>query len=238
MTTWLSNNKKHLLEGSKTMSKAGFAIFTWALVTGMAMAESSLTTWQAIGMSLLVYAGSAQLAALPLMAGDFPFWTIFLTAAVVNLRFVIFSAGLQPFFKDRSLWKRSILGYMNGDLTFALLMSRYPQYRADPSHLPFFLGMSLTNWTIWQIGSLVGIFVAGIVPDAWGLGFAGTLALIAILLPMLDSLSMRLAALTALVVALVAHDLPYKLSILLAVLAAIAVGIASDRLIRHRKIVS
>ncbi|MFM1870156.1 MAG: hypothetical protein RLY99_900, partial [Pseudomonadota bacterium] len=89
------------------MSKAGFAIFTWALVTGMAMAESSLTTWQAIGMSLLVYAGSAQLAALPLMAGDFPFWTIFLTAAVVNLRFVIFSAGLQPFFKDRTLWKRS-----------------------------------------------------------------------------------------------------------------------------------
>jgi predicted branched-subunit amino acid permease len=222
IVTWLSNNKKHLLEGSKTMSKASFAIFTWALVTGMAMAESSLTTWQAIGMSLLVYAGSAQLAALPLMAGDFPFWTIFLTAAVVNLRFVIFSAGLQPFFKDRTLWKRSILGYLNGDLTFALLM-------------PFFLGMSLTNWTIWQTGSLVGIFLAGVVPDAWGLGFAGTLALIAILLPMLDGLSMRLAALTALMVALAANDLPYKLSIVLAVLAAIAVGIASDRLIRQRK---
>jgi predicted branched-subunit amino acid permease len=130
------------------------------------------------------------------------------------------------------------LGYLNGDLTFALLMSRYPQYRAEPSQLPFFLGMSLTNWTIWQTGSLVGIFLAGVVPDAWGLGFAGTLALIAILLPMLDGLSMRLAAITALVVALAANDLPYKLSIVLAVLAAIAVGIASDRLIRQRKGVS
>ena len=148
------------------------------------------------------------------------------------------SAGLQPLFKDRTLWKRSILGYLNGDLTFALLMSRYPQNRAEPSQLPFFLGMSLTNWTIWQTGSLVGIFLAGAVPDAWGLGFAGTLALIAILLPMLDGLSMRLAALTALVVALAANDLPYKLSIVLAVLAAIAVGIASDRLIRQRKRVS
>ncbi len=214
------------------MSKAGFAIFTWALVTGMAMAESSLTTWQAIGMSLMVYAGSAQLAALPLMAGDFPFWTIFLTAAVVNLRFVIFSAGLQPFFKDRTLWKRSVLGYLNGDLTFALLMSRYPQYRQDPSHLPFFLGMSLTNWTIWQIGSLVGILMAGMIPDSWGLGFAGTLALIAILLPMLDGLPTRLAALSALVIALVANDLPYKLSIVLAVMVAIGVGIASDRLMK------
>ncbi len=98
--------------------------------------------------------------------------------------------------------------------------------------------MSLTNWTIWQTGSLIGIFLAGAVPDAWGLGFAGTLALIAILLPMLDGLSMRLAAITALVVALAANDLPYKLSIVLAVLAAIVVGIASDRLFRQRKGVS
>jgi hypothetical protein len=52
---------------------------------------------------------------------------------------------------------------------------------------------------------------------------------------MLDGLSMRLAALTALMVALAANDLPYKLSIVLAVLAAIAVGIASDRLIRQKK---
>jgi predicted branched-subunit amino acid permease len=108
-------------------------------------------------------------------------------------------------------------------------MSRFPKYQKDPSHLPFFLGMSLTNWTIWQTGSLAGIFLAGVVPDSWGLGFAGTLALIAILLPMLDQLSARLAALSALLVALLANDLPYKLSIVLAVIVAILVGIMCDR---------
>jgi predicted branched-subunit amino acid permease len=92
--------------------------------------------------------------------------------------------------------------------------------------------MSLTNWSVWQIGSLVGIFLAGAVPDSWGLGFAGTLALIAILLPMLDQLSARLAALSALLVALLANDLPYKLSIVLAVVAAILVGIMCDRFIK------
>jgi len=122
---------------------------------------------------------------------------------------------------------------LNGDLNFALFMSRFPKYQKDPSHLPFFLGMSLTNWSIWQIGSLTGIFVAGAVPDSWGLGFAGTLALIAILLPMLDQLSARLAALSALLVALLANDLPYKLSIVLAVVVAIFVGIMCDRFIKR-----
>jgi predicted branched-subunit amino acid permease len=186
-------------------------------------------------MSLLVYAGSAQLAALPLIAGDFPLWTIFVTAIIVNLRFIIFSAGIQPYFKNRSFWKRSVLGYLNGDLNFALFMSKFPRHQKDPSHLPFFLGMSLTNWSIWQIGSLVGIFLAGAVPDSWGLGFAGTLALIAILLPMLDHLSARLAALSALLVALLANDLPYKLSIVLAVIVAILVGIMCDRFTKKER---
>lgn len=66
------------------------------LVTGIAMSKSVLTTGQALGMSILVYAGSSQLAVLPLFAAKLPVWTILLTAAMVNMRFVIFSAGLAP----------------------------------------------------------------------------------------------------------------------------------------------
>ncbi len=210
------------------MGHSGFAVFTWALVTGIAMAKSDITTAEAVGMSLLVYAGSAQLAALPLIAGNFPFWTIFLTAIIVNLRFVIFSAGIQPYFKDKSYWKRSILGYINGDLTFALFMSRYPSADGNPSHAPFFIGMAAANWTVWQTGSLAGIFLASFIPGSWGLAYAGTLALIAILLPMLDGWSLRLAAVAAAVAALATVDLPYKLNIVVAVLVAITVGIVSE----------
>jgi len=185
-------------------------------------------------MSLLVYAGSAQLAALPIIAGDFPFWTIFLTAIIVNLRFVIFSAGIQPYFKDKAYWKRSLLGYINGDLTFALFMSRYPRADGNPSHAPFFIGMAAANWTVWQTGSLAGIFLASFIPSSWGLAYAGTLALIAILLPMLEGWSSRLAAVAAAVAALATVDLPYKLNIVIAVLVAIAVGIVSEPYLERR----
>lgn len=226
--TWSSVQRNAFFDGSRTMRKAGFAIFTWALVTGIAMAKSGIGTIESIGMSFLVYAGSAQLAALPLMMGDFPVWTIWITAIIVNLRFIISSAGIQPHFKDRSFWKRSVLGYLNGDLNFAFFMSQFPSENRDPTRLPFYLGLSLTNWTIWQTGSMLGIFLAGLIPESWGLGFAGTLALIGIVLPMIGSGVPQLAAMSAAVVSLLTADLPYRLNLILAVLTAVVVGITAD----------
>ena len=54
-------------------------------------------------MTLLVFSGTVQLASLPLIAADAPLWVVMLTAVVVNLRFMIFSAGLHPFFRRFSI---------------------------------------------------------------------------------------------------------------------------------------
>ena len=75
------------------------------------MSKSVLTVGQATVMSLLVYAGSSQLAVLPLFAAKLPLWTILLTAAMVNIRFVIFSAGLTPHFAHLPMWRRLCLLY-------------------------------------------------------------------------------------------------------------------------------
>ena len=64
----------------------------WGLVTGVAMVRSGLDPWLALLMSLTVYAGSSQLASLPLIAAGAPIWVVLLTGFVVNLRFVIYSA--------------------------------------------------------------------------------------------------------------------------------------------------
>ena len=56
------------------------------------MVKSGLSVPLALLMTLTVYAGSAQLAALPLLAGGAPMWVVWAAAFCVNLRFVIFSA--------------------------------------------------------------------------------------------------------------------------------------------------
>jgi len=75
----------------------------WGLVSGVAMVKGGLAVPWAIFMSLTVYAGSAQLAALPLIATGMPLWVIVATGLITNLRFVIYSAALRPYLADQPL---------------------------------------------------------------------------------------------------------------------------------------
>jgi predicted branched-subunit amino acid permease len=84
--------------GAREMAAPVLGMAAWGLVTGVAMVKSGLTVAQALAMTLFVFAGSAQLASLPLIAAGAPLWVLLLTAFCVNLRFVIFSAQWQPYF--------------------------------------------------------------------------------------------------------------------------------------------
>lgn len=233
---WPHDERLAFQDGLRTMSKSVVTIFTWALVTGLAMGKSTLTLWQAVSMSLLVFAGTAQLAALPLIALGLPIWIILMTAFVVNLRFVIFSIGMQAHFYSLPLWRRATLGYFTADFGYLMYTAKYPEAHppqesptARRSRIAYMYGLTCGNWSIWQLGSLLGIALAGQIPQSWGLEFAGTLALIAIIVPMLDRAAARWAAGVAALVAVFSMSLPFKLNIVLAIVAAIGVGIVSDR---------
>jgi predicted branched-subunit amino acid permease len=216
------------LHGMQVMLPAVSATLVWGLVTGVAMVKTGLAPHLAVGMSLAVFAGSAQLAALPLIAAAAPVWVILLTAFAVNLRFVIFSAGLYPYFRYLPLPKRLLLWLAQADAD-----PGHP--RGSPEQTWFFLGLAFPNWTAWQAGSLAGIFLADRFPDQWGVGFAAILALIGILVPMLAGAPALAGALAAGVVAIAAHGLPLKLGLVAAVVAGMAVAMTVDVALDRRK---
>jgi predicted branched-subunit amino acid permease len=205
--------------GLKTGMPSLFGIGAWGLVVGIAMVKSGLSIPQALGMTLVVFAGSAQLAALPLIASAAPIWVIFLTAFVVNLRFVIFSALLAPHFAHLPWRQRFLLGYVAGDMTVALFLQKYPSAAPQVGKLSYLKGLLYPNWASWQIGSIVGIFLGSTVPPEWGLGFAGTLAIICVMIPLMVGRPALCGVLVAGAVSVLAAALPYKLGLLAAVLA-------------------
>lgn len=227
--------RERFAEGLHAFGAPAMGIAAWGLVTGVAMARSGLTVPQALGMSLLVFAGSAQLASLPLIAAGLPVWTVLLTATVVNLRFVIFSAGIQPHFKALRLPRRLGLGYLNGDLNFVLFSRRYPELAPAPGQQGFFLGVSAANWVAWQVASVGGILLGSRIPEAWGVGFAGTLALVAVLVPLAAGRSAAAAVAVGAVVACLAFRLPWRLNLVAAVAAAVATGMALDEVSSRRR---
>ncbi|KNH06001.1 Branched-chain amino acid transport protein AzlC [Candidatus Burkholderia brachyanthoides] len=229
-----ATNRRAFFEGVRTFSPAFLATLSWGLVTGIAMTKSALTVPQALGMSFAVYAaGSSQLAVLPLFAAKLPLWTVLLTAAMVNLRFVIFSAGFAPHFSYLSL-RRLLLGYFNGDIIYLMFSKRNFPVGWQPGKEAFFWGLAMSSWVSWQVSSVVGILLASMIPDNWGLELAGTLALIPISVSAIATRSTLAAVAVASVVALLAFDLPYRFGLPIAVLATLIAGTIADLIVEGR----
>ncbi|HEU4623102.1 MAG TPA: AzlC family ABC transporter permease [Burkholderiaceae bacterium] len=216
-----SNEQRAFREGVRDLMPAAPATFAWGLVTGVAMVKSGLTLAQAVGMSLTVFAGSAQLSSLPLIAGAAPVWVIVLTALVVNLRFVIYAAALKREFQQFSLPRRWVLGYLTGDIGFVIFMNKL-QREGRFAHADwYFLGGAVCNWCAWQLASMIGIFAAAVVPTHWGLELAGTLALLALLIPLANTRPGVVGVLVASIVAVIAYPLPLRLGLVMAVVCGI-----------------
>lgn len=212
-------------------------VFAWGVVTGMAMVKAGLSIAHAVGMTLVVFAGSAQLAALPLIVGGAPIWVIFCTALIVNLRFVIFAASLGPHFAHLPWYKRVWYGFFTADITIGFFPRRFPpESLYEPAgKLGYFCGIAYPNWLVWQVGSLLGIAFAGYIPSNWSIGFAGTLALLTITIPLTMNRAALVGVIVASAVAVAGMHWPFRLGLLGAVVAGMVAALSVDMVAERRK---
>jgi predicted branched-subunit amino acid permease len=209
-------------------------IAAWGLMTGVAMVKYGLETPQALFMALAVFAGSAQLAAVPLMLAGAPMWVVLATAFCVNLRFVVFSVHLRAYVMHLPLWQRLCVGYFTGDLTYILFVKRFAQPGTDPAQrtaqIAYLMGNGGINWFSWTSFSVLGVLLADAIPSAWGLGFAGILALLGMACSLASSRLRWVAAVAAGVTGVVAYSLPLKLNIVVAITVAVALCLGLETL--------
>ncbi len=212
--------------GAREMSGISVGLTAWSFMTGVAMVKSGMTLTEAVLMSLLVFAGSAQLAVIPLLATGAPLWVILAAAFCVNLRFVVFSLHLRDYFMFLPRAKRLWLGYFTGDVTYVLYTRRFPKpaetERQRRAQMAYLWGGNCCNWIFWQTFSMLGIFLGAALPERWGLEFTGTLALLAVTCSLAATRLRAFSAIVAATAAVVLFNLPYRLNIVAAIVVAVA----------------
>lgn len=213
----------------------------WGLMTGVAMMKSGLSLIEVLAMGLLVYAGSSQLAALPLLMAGAPMWVVLATALCVNLRFMVFSVHLRAYLMHQPLWRRLISGYLTTDMTYVLFTKRFAHPASDANgrraEEAWLAGNCALTWVSWMLASFVGMALAHAIPEAWGLGFAGILALLGIMSSLASTRLRVVSAAVAGAAAVAAYALPLKLNILVGIAAAVAVCMVLDKTRRlHAKL--
>ena len=219
--------------GFVDMASAAPGIAAWGLMTGVAMIKSGLSLFETLLMCLIVFAGSSQLAALPLMVAGAPMWVVLATAFCVNLRFAVFSAHLRGYVMHQPLWRRLVSGYFTADLSYMMFVSRYPKPATDTAAIraqeAYLAGNCAINWISWVGAGLIGIALANSIPMSWGLSFAAILALTGVLCS-LATTKFRVVSLgVAGAAAVAAFALPFKLNILVAIAAAVAVCLLLEK---------
>jgi predicted branched-subunit amino acid permease len=217
-------------EGLRSMSSAGIAIAAWGLVTGVAMVKGGLSVPMSLIMTFEVFAGSAQLAVLPLLVSGAPLPIVWVTALLVNLRFVIFAAATRSYFSSLPWKQRLFSGYLNGDVGFAIFSNRFGQEtdRGTLFQWGFFYGGATVNWVSWQLASVAGILLGGLAPTDWGLELAAVLALVAVVVPMLANVPALLGVLVTAVLAIATANVPLKLGLLISVIAGVVVAVSVE----------
>ncbi|MEZ5706430.1 MAG: AzlC family ABC transporter permease [Burkholderiaceae bacterium] len=220
-------------DGVRDQTSVALGISAWGLMTGVAMVKSGLSALEAVLMTLIVYAGSAQLAAVPMIAAGAPMWVILAAAFCVNLRFVVFSAHLRPYLMHLPRWERMVSGYVTGDLSYVFFAKRYAKPGETPderdAQQAYLMGNCAVNYLAWMGASLVGIVLANAIPTHWGLGFAGILALLGVLSSLASSPLRIVSAGVAGAASVVAFALPLKLNILAAIACAVAICLLIEK---------
>jgi len=218
---------QEFLHGCRDILPLIVGAIPFGIIFGTLSIGAGLSTWQTIGMSALVFAGSAQFIAITLITGGVGAAVVLLTTFVVNLRHALYSAALQPFVRHLSSRWRVPLAFWLTDEAFAVIQHRYARDDASPYKHWFFFGAALTMYLSWQLATLAGIAFGQAVPNiaSWGLDFAMIATFVGIAVPMIRTRPQVASALVAAAVALLTWELPYKLGLIAAALAGIIVGV-------------
>lgn len=219
-------------EGLRIFLPVSVGVIPWAIVTGMSMRSSGMSVAESLGMNLLVFAGTAQLGALPLIVAGAPLWLIALTTLVLNLRFLIFSAALAPAFRACLPRQRLLAGYLLSDGVFAILTDRLLKSDDPGWRWGCYLAPSLLGWAIWQAAGALGIIGAGAIPADWSLEFMVTIALMVLMVPLAAARPMLAAILVGGLGAVLLRGLPMRLGLIAGIALGMLAGFAAERLLR------
>lgn len=217
-----------LLHGIKDELPILIGVVPFGMIYGVSALSAGIPASIAQAMSCIVFAGSAQFVITQLIAVGTPALVVILTAFIVNIRHMLYSASVAPSMRKLSgLWKW-LLAYLLTDEAYAVAISHYHKGGDDAHKHWYFLGAGLALWTTWQISTAVGIFLGGQIPVNWSLDFTAPLTFIALVVPTLKDRVSTIVALTAALTALPMTALPLKLGIAVAALVGIAVGLTFE----------
>lgn len=142
------------------------------LAFGLMMNTAGYGPGWAVLMSLVVYAGSAQILGVGLLAAHVPLGQIALLTLLLNFRHLAYGLSMLEKFRGMG-WRKFYMIFSLSDETYALLASAKAPEGVEERD--FLFSISLLDQSYWVVGSLLGsVLGASLRLNTTGVDFAMT----------------------------------------------------------------
>lgn len=211
-------------------------IIPFSSLFGLLATEAGLNVFETLSFSVVVIAGAAQFTALQLMQEDVPTIVVLASALAVNLRMAMYSASLTPYIGAAPLWQRAAAAYLTVDQAYVCAISQYEKRpeMTVPQRMGYFFGAVTPVVPLWYGFTIVGAYLGARIPESWALDFAIPITFLAMIAPMFRTAAHVVAALVAVVVSLLAVQIPYSLGLIVAGIAGMMAGAQTEYWLERR----
>jgi len=194
-------DKSNIWGGLATSLPLILGYFPIAFSFGVAATRAGLTEWEAIALSVIVFAGAAQFLAVALIAAGTPLLVAAFTLAAMNLRHLLFGPALVrkagPAARTDLAWAWA---FALTDEVFGAALGALA--RGQRFSQGFMFGLGGGAYAAWIAGTAAGAYAGGGALDRWpavsaGLGFMLPALFLALLLSILKRAQLPVIAIAA-----------------------------------------
>lgn len=218
--------KTAIAKGFWDMLPLNLAVIPWGILCGSLAVQSGFSPFEAQLMSLLVFAGSAQLVAIELIVGNASLITILVTTFIISARHFLYGLSVRHKLIDKPLKWRLSLGFLLTDELFAF--SHHSRAYQGKIRLVYALVAGGSFYIAWNIWTLIGVVAGAMLPDLtqMGLDFAIASIFIALVIPSITNWPTLFACLASAVSIVVFKLWQVELGLIFAALLGMSVGYA------------
>ncbi len=229
MKTTQTKRLNYIKEGIKDSISIAIGYFSVSFTFGIMAAGFGISPLTAGAISLLNVTSAGQFAGLTLFASGAPYFELFLTQLIINLRYALMSLTLtQKLASSVKTPQRLLMSYGVTDEIFAVAVTK-----KHPLTLSYMIGLEWVPILSWTGGTILGAVANNLLPasiqSALGIALYGMF--VAIVLPVArESKSVLFVALIALICSCIFYYVPVLnkissgFSIILCTLIAAGVG--------------
>ncbi|WP_319541067.1 AzlC family ABC transporter permease [uncultured Pseudodesulfovibrio sp.] len=226
----MTDRKLAFMQGARDISPILAGVMPFGLLCGAVGVSAGMPEWATSMMSVIVFAGASQLAAIQLMGEHASIAVVIFTGLIINARFFMYSASIGPHFKGVPPLQKAGLAYLLTDGGYAVSMAHFLSKESSTANrVWYYLGTNVVIWVGYVASTVFGAYIGAVIPPEWRLDFAIPLTFTAVVMPVIIDRPMVLAALVSGGVAVAAASLPYNLGLMVGAVSGMVVGYLAER---------